>query len=59
MEDLDARLLPLYQHCERASISTVGALIDAPIAYSLPITEHRLIPQILHYFYWKQRSAPG
>ena len=59
VEELDAQLLPLFQHCERGSISTLEALMSAPIEITLPLTMHRLIPQVLHYFYWKQRSIPG
>ena len=46
IENLDVQLLPIFDQCYQASITTVGELMDGPTEYHAIIREHQLLPHL-------------
>ena len=60
-DELDARLHPLYDFCERFEVFSPLGLAHADPEIRLLLDDHYLRPQILKYLYWRKvmNTAPG
>ena len=52
-EELDPRLIPLYDYCEENNVIVPNQLKHAPSNVLMLFEDHRLRPQIWKFVYWR------